>query len=354
MATLHILPDHPQNYIRIMDELNQHFQTDADCLEFMYLAREKEGSLICAKCSEKNFKRDYGSRFIICIKCNTRLWITSGTLFEKTKKLKAWFTGAWFIARGIQVSTPIFEEIANVAQSTAWQILNTYSMLLGEYIEERTEEVPSVLFMKMICKRSRETAKREHPKTEIFDQFKEEFESILGTISDDSKDSESSSEVTSLQEPVTEIEKSIINELSGKKYSFDYLCKKLKFSIAEISSTISMLEVKGLIKQVGPNIYKACVSRNQLTIEELVMEGLNSVRPGLLMVADNIISYIRSKFHGISRKYLQGYLMRAWMKFSKKKLAPEDLLNFCFHHKPISYFDIKRHVCPYNVFMVPV
>ena len=359
MATFNTIPDHPKNYESLLKEIDEIFSTEVECFEYFYKVRKESGTAICEKCSGTDFIRSYGSRFGKCTKCATKFWITSGTIFEKKKKIKAWITGIWLVANGLHISTPMLGILARISQSTAWQVLTTLSMVLPDCLEKGEKPAPSILFIRMICKRSRETARKHHPSQEIFDQFEDEYKNLFArttgpNIENSNKNENTNSEIDMSinEEALSEIETKIISILNDEPISFDRICQLSNATINEVSMSLSMLEIKGLIKHVEGNSYVECVKRSELTIGELVLQELEKIPSGLINCAEALADFIRSKHHGISRKYLQGYLARSWTRFNRLNLNPLGLLKICLSHKPIGHWKIREYVSPYTVIMM--
>lgn len=92
-----------------LPELENNFNTENDCLSYLYKLKWPEG-FICSRCGNKKaWKMNAG--LYKCTSCKDKHSITVGTIFEGTKKpLVLWFRAIWWIvsqkygasAKGIQ------------------------------------------------------------------------------------------------------------------------------------------------------------------------------------------------------------------------------------------------------------
>lgn len=87
-----MFPGFPKNRI----ELEEHFRTQDQCLEYLFKLRWPE-EFICPKCGHEKFWSTNRDRYI-CAKCRHQASVTAGTIFHRTRKpLTLWFRAIWYI-----------------------------------------------------------------------------------------------------------------------------------------------------------------------------------------------------------------------------------------------------------------
>jgi len=84
------------DYPKTLLELEKRFQTESDCLDYLFQIRWPSG-FICPYCGEKEVWVT-GRGLFMCKQCNKQISVTSGTIFHRSHKpLTLWFHAIWHI-----------------------------------------------------------------------------------------------------------------------------------------------------------------------------------------------------------------------------------------------------------------
>lgn len=328
------------------------FPTEEACWHFLIDRMRQLDLLRCHHCHCCDIEIDRELRNYLCPNCRSRSWLTSGTIFHRVRKLRAWLAAIWFFEHGAILSSNWFSTLAEIAQSSALHIFHSVFQVLDSSTNADTKDIislPSLLFQPIFTKRSIMTPRWGHPaeeeKLEREDREKtktneknqdattseNEREPFFtpqegnrpGTISD-------SNSSQSILEPVLTNEEMIVMELlKDAPMNFDELLENTRLDIPTLNLVITDLEMSGLLtslpggkikrleekgantNQQGPPIrpeYLSIASFKSNT-EEYLAGSIDGSLPGLLEVARlRFIMLIKSHFQGISRKYLALYL----------------------------------------------
>lgn len=126
--------DYPRNSLEFQDR----FHNDAACSE--YLAKLRWGNgFICPRCGHPEGWRTK-SGGMCCAKCDSKISVTSGTIFHHTRiPLRLWFLAAWKLAGFEQgtSATDLQKELGLTRYSTAWTIRQKVYRALNEVGRER-------------------------------------------------------------------------------------------------------------------------------------------------------------------------------------------------------------------------
>jgi hypothetical protein len=110
----------------------------------------------------------------------------------------------------------------------------------------------------------------------------------------------------------------------------------------ELSATLTLLELMGLIKRLPGEFYARQISHHTNT-------RADEKHPNASALVDGSIKFIRETFHGISRRYLQLYLAAYWCWGDRKRWTLGALLQHCLEVGEISSFEILSYVSPQMV-----
>lgn len=241
-------------------------------------------------------------------------------------------------------------------------------MVVQNRMQETGEIVPSAAFTPVFSKRSRETKAKEHPLSEQEEMEKQLIvEEAHGPVTDSAiagnaivgSDIDYENDICRLTEmevkPAASLEfygceMEVYDILSSEPTHMDTLCQKLRMPVSEISAALTMLELAGMAVRLAGDRYVRYITESA---------ELKTVRANITIsaeVADTVdaaISFIRDKFHGVSRKYLQNYLAAYWLELAKTKRQRSLLLEWCWHFGPICYEQILAYISPLQVKLPP-
>lgn len=143
-----------------MTELQNQFQTEEDCLNFLLELRWPGGCFNCDKCghNQGTFLKKRG--LIQCRKCRRQCSVTAGTIFHSTKAslIKIFKLFIEFVS-GHSQSASASARALDLSYDTVWRWLQKLRHLVGRGFELRNvEEVTDTLFSRLLFRRSLESA----------------------------------------------------------------------------------------------------------------------------------------------------------------------------------------------------
>lgn len=309
------------DYRALLSEFNRRFPTYVAIWRALCLKAVQTGLVQCRHCSDSSLIWRDGSRVLQCENCEGYTWITSGTIFHRMRKPRPWLLAIWLQERGVLISGARLARMARVAQSTAAVILKKLACVVGDYMYESASKADSISFRKSICKRSRETPARMHPRDEECEP-----------LADEMSNHPSQSPTVNLDTRET----TVVERLSRLPVSFDELLRRTGMSIQELSSILAILEIYNLINRLPGN--------NIVLATELPTRALNSKLSSNFLV--EFYWFIRDTHHGISRKYLQHYLASHWSYLSRNRWKRGVLLDSCWRAGPVFYRQLLEYVTP--------
>ncbi len=331
------------------------------------------GGLSCRYCKSRDVLREHGARTIKCLNCMTESWFTAGTFFHGIRLARPWVAAIWLIEHGVGVSASKFHKLLGIAYSSAWSILRKLAMVVQRQMGE--EFVSSVRFVALLCRRSRETPAREHPSAEekMEDKLCDEMRAgqIAGSIDSSSALSANDSfagvssgcpasqnksdtagqaepnrqEPSSLRE-LGDMEKQVYEILSPiEAVQFDSLCEYAGMPAGALSAALMMLELSDLVRSLPGDRYVRCSPDVEVASSE------DFVPDSILKAVAAIIDYVRLRFQGISRKYLQNYLALHWCQVDRMRWGPGMLFMECLKSRAIRLEEILSYVSPPLVYI---
>ncbi len=344
--------------------IDKQFPTEEACLEEIW--RRMHRGRKCDSCGSSVMKRDFGARFGRCNGCNKKIWITSGTIFERMRNVRAHLVPICLVERGIPFNARQLQRLVGIAYSSAWAIFQKVMNEVNQVMIEKGIPVSSFDFNQVICKRSKETEARKHPSTEqeeVISQLverdsKEAIDHIIEsrislflnprteaktsgetenkeTISITSKNNDDGSSMNFCSS-----EKLIYKLLSSQPVSIDRLAAATGFETKVVAAALTMLELAQLIK-CGPG---------DLFIRST--EAVLSPRPqdaNVISEINRAIDFIRRHFHGVSRKYLQNYLAAYWCAVDRSRWRKGALFKQCIRSRSRGRTELKLYVSPPTV-----
>jgi hypothetical protein len=200
----------------------------------------------------------------------------------------------------------------------------------------------------VFTKRSRETPARKLPLAEQ-EAIDEACDEMTSQRSGDLPRNEASMGVLEITpeavkeavEPIIEdpVEQAIYRSVSAKPIPYDAICEKTRLSAGEVSAALTFMELSGVVKRLPGDQYVRCPAVSAATAGEQALDKAQK------KVVDKIVEYIRSKFGGISRKYLQNYISIQWYQADGEG-AHGSLLDLCLKHRSVCHREIREYVSP--------
>lgn len=146
-------------------EFRRVFKSEQEFLKWLW---EREGSTCSCGSNEFVYSENLRSRY--CQRKH-RISVTAKTIFRncKTKALLALAMALWLAADGILVSASELSRLNNIEESSAWEILKKVGFLARSLMGSEAQ-APSEAFASVIARRSIETPRKQHPRTELLAQ----------------------------------------------------------------------------------------------------------------------------------------------------------------------------------------
>ena len=114
-----------ENFPRTITEFEEWFSTEESCRKYLWELRWPNG-FVCPQCShDKTWTTSRG--LYVCAKCGLQISVTSGTLFQGTRKpLHSWFRAIWYITNQKHgVSALGLQRVLDIkSYTTAWRWLH--------------------------------------------------------------------------------------------------------------------------------------------------------------------------------------------------------------------------------------
>lgn len=351
------ITDNETLLLSIVRIYKQCITSDEDAADLLYTFLAQQ-DLKCI-CGCKNRKRRKGARFFDCTRCGLRIYFTSGTIFEGVSRLAAWIGTVTLIGNGVAVSANRLSRIFGIAQSTALNMYKKILTVLTEELEATSLKAFTQMFNSIINKRSRESGSDQHPvvacgsSTNIngsvsYEHDRDEIDSenfmkdFMANFMADSEENNAAKEKRARQEAgILELdpdEANIFDLFGDEEKSVDTIIDDSGYPTGKVLSVLTVLEMYELIECTSADRYRRVYFKD---MEVKTKQSQNPfIASDLRERAQRIINHIHTYFHGVSRKYLQLYLV-AYCAFSdRKRCSARALLKRCLEHKPISDLEL--------------
>jgi len=339
-------------------EFKHLFPTEQACVE--QLRRRLKTRSRCSACFNRISRKTKGARFVKCQFCFRKQWLTAGTFFHRIRQLRPWFAAIFLFERGVSFNAFQFHNLVGIAYSTAFSILKKIAAAAHSAMQEdATVQLPSALFLDVFTKRSRETPARKRPlaEQEGIDQAMAGDDTVkqgeafsapgcnelpphannLTTVVLAQEAAVKEAIGPTIQDPM---ENAIYECLSLKPVPYDAICEKVCAPAGQVSAALTMLELSGLVNRLaGDQFVRSSTSATAAA-------GKQSLDGPQGKIVNELIKYIREKFGGISRKYLQYYISMHWCQINRKHWRRGSLLDLCLTTRSVSRTEIKEYVTP--------
>jgi DprA winged helix domain len=343
------------------------FATEEACLREL-LSKNGEDVFRCRYCCSKDVNEESGGRSIKCKKCRKRTWLTASTFFDHIRHPRAWLAAIWLREHGVSISAARFQRlVGGIAYSTASDIFKKLEFVIASEMENCNLKAPTAHFCEAICKRSLVTPARKHPFAEEA-EFEKRSDKGGGDHSGHSARTASSTSSRpsaacgvhsanpdSPPEPISAsgepagAEREIYDALSVEPLDFDTLLDRTGIAADEFLPAITMLELQGLAASVGGSRYVRLEK-----VREVSANADTSPLSGFeKSIIECCIEFVKRKFHGVSRKYLQFYLAEYWCYVDRNRWSLKSLLRTCQQFCYICSKEIRNYESPLVVKLCP-
>lgn len=285
------------------------------------------GDMSCRFCSTKEVDYTQGERFLTCLQCKRRNWITSDSLFHRMRSATPWLFTIWALLNGVQINSNELSRLIGLSQSSALHIIKKVGLFILEKIDSNTFTVDSIRLEKLVCKRSSETASKKHPRSDIIFPINQEFSEIVALD-------------LSLEE------KRLYDSLGKEPKTIDTICNDSGLSQTVILATITFLELKCLVKRAPGEKY------SRLQINEAILDSESEeriCREKSTEILTEVINIIRNCHHGVSQKYLQIYLGIDWFVRLRRSVRIGKFKEYRNKLWPVKFIDVNAYSSPSSI-----
>lgn len=280
-----------------------------------YVDKDNPIGFICGRCKSTSVKLSENHRILKCFTCKDKVSLTADTYFRGIKSPKAWNMIIEFLHMGIVMNSKEFSKLAEIEESSAWTIQLKIATTLSCLVDQESDKISSLSFKEAITKRSLKSTPDQLPSEELED-FAKSIEVELGPEVDDNCEPEETKKSPidfNTDVNLSDTEKQVLALLEKEPKSIDQLCEKSDLSVSVLSAALTILEINGLISNImnfrfylkeetpdRPQFKNKKNSAQTLPIEDADESYAISRCVG---------EFLKKKFYGISRKYLQLYLV---------------------------------------------
>lgn len=363
------------------------FPNDEDCLQEILERALKAGLLRCHKCGlVQSEAADLNGRFFRCPDCQSQVWITGQCVLRSVRNLSLWLGAIWMIERGITFNAFDLHRVATVAYSTAWNVFRKLSLVIERELPADSLMASSAVLAAFVCKRSRETPARFHPRAEEDNENLQRdtevnFADLTTSTSDYCQSDEQSSgpmDIASCSQFVSSASAdhaaTILKLLAEGPMHFDQLCELMQITAGQLSVALSILEIDGKIEAIGGARFRLLIhepdyNRRQLNCNRPGFHWIANYEANMLVNAltnsattaggfdgckdfdfqqflDKLILFLKHNFHGVSRKYLQMYLMSFWTRADRSYWSSGTLLEACLQFESLTRERLEQYISP--------
>lgn len=318
---------------RVLRELDAEFGSEEGYERAVLEDLAKRETIICKQCSFENKIRSKAERKQRCCKCKKQISLTAKTFYHKTHKFRPRVVIQTILEKGIVICPNQAAKLLSVSSDTTSRIYKQLAIVVSKRISKRAMNVPTLFCTSIVCRRSRETPRREHPVAEEIELQREQMKKLspLPTGFD-----------------LTEQQKQVLQLISHDPIAFEQLSNQSLQDAAELTSHLMYLELHGMVQSCPGNKFKLSSSHN--------LTGI-LIDPGQVARAESraqsFAYFIKDFFQGVSRKYLQIYASIHWVSVDRRSFPIGSLRKLCASHPHIPYEEILAFVTPLTVRLVP-
>lgn len=329
------------NYKEIEDCLrafNLAYPTEDDCMAALLECvrssqsgeqRKSPGSSVfsCKGCGREDVEKVKKGRAVKCSSCRKTAWLTAGTFFEKIRTARPYLACIWFLSHGISISSETFHLLIGVAQSTAWDIGRKVSLVLEKELMNIDSVVSATEFSPAIRKRSLDTPARQSPKMDL-------IETDTNADADSSPFFRDTSAPFATAPNVGDFESSLFSYLSEEPAHVDEIARLCEAPVHKVLSVMTILELEGLVQRLPGDRYVSTISRNRPA-------NFIELTPQVVSLIGVFIGFFDDVYIGISGRYLQSYLARAWVLALHQLWPVKRLISLISSSGPLKISQIK-------------
>ena len=318
----------------------------------------------CGNNSPQNFAR-IDLRILGCLHCSRKIRFMANTCFRYVKQLKAWLGAIYLKERRVLVTSYRLARLCNIASATAHNIVTTLGCHIHKELELRhcdaVHTAPLALFIKVLFKRSLISRSYKHPSEPPDEKNREapcdsktaqpkknrKIKTFTNLSSDFNDRPEKFTDKEFTDTDLSDTDKQVFDSIRQTPTSQDSLCATTGMTAAQVSSSLVMLEISGLIQMLPGNLFARCKRPPAPNFASEVKESAAAI-------AWRAFKTIGEIYGGVSRKYLQLYLAAFWCHQDGTRWPEGSLLKILLRGEPIQFQEILSYVSPLTVSLTPI
>lgn len=300
----------------------------------------------CRACGSENVCRSEDGRSLYC-RCGNTSWLTAQTFFHKVSDLRRYLIAIELREQNVVVSAKMFAELVDIPYASAWTVTHKLDIVTARTMGDSEVMVASSNLVSLYARRSRETPARTHPIAEQQEIDEEANGEFAESDVDDARDNCSAASEHAENGTQNEFECfkcELLEMLSTvEPVAADMLCAKTGRDIGQVYSALVMLMCEGKVVDKPGDVYLRLKGKASSKSEQPSESSLDAI--------EAFITFVKQRFQGIARKYVQLYAASFWC-FTKRWQA-NFLLRLCARSNTISRQDILNYVSPRDI-LLPV
>lgn len=339
-----------KNLLSVWNAFEKEFPTDDHCWQEIYSRLQRIG---CHQCGSERLSATRNCRTMRCNNCSSFVWITAGTFFNRIRKPRAWLAALYLLEEGISISAHRFHQLVDISATGAAQIFKKISLVISNLalIPKDYSEIESPGFAPVLVRRSKETDAWQHPS--IFERTS--IDSRM--ISQEMPFADCNAKSVFDTFLTTDSQLAIYHYLaessadSARSAHIDELCAHIGLTTGDASAAITFMEIEGILERLPGERFriKTATSIGPRLNNQNRGSGRNDANPH---TPSRFIEYTKAIFHGISRRYLQLYLILFWIRLDRKRWSKGKLRNICINSPFIHDEELNSFVSPFMVTIV--
>ncbi len=321
----------------LLQELDEEFGSEEGYMRAAFSDLAERDTLICNHCHQKNKISSSGERVIRCHRCKKEVWCTAKTFYHKARLFRPRIVIMRLSDEGITITANQATTLLGITNHTANLVYKQLGIVVASQTPDDAIEVSTSYCTAIMTRRTKETPARESPVSEEL-AIQRELETQAQRY------------VSNGESNLSEVEEKVLGLLSESPISFDLLFERSKLAVAELSSTLVLLELQGLLESRAGNKFARTFSAAHTEADSSKDYQMFSREKSLAM---SLVYFVKDYFQGIGRKYLQPYACLHWVAFDRQRWPKNSLRKLCASYPHISYQEILAYVTAPTIKIVP-
>ena len=294
------------------------------------------GFIVCQHCNHHQILEGELQRMYPCKICSKEIWLTAGSFFDHVRKFRPYLAAFYLLERGVILSACEVAKVLGVSKCTADRIYKKIAKLVSEKMQTHGIDVSTAELAPVVTRRTTETPARQPPLAEEI-----AVQNLLSM-----RELEVEEQDDSRYPGISNSEKSVLALLSETPIRFADICEKLSLNCGEASAAIMGLELRALTMRLPGERYVILDRPTRVTLKAINNKKQQNKGD---KIATRIIDFVKERFQGVGRKYLQLYAALYWIFIDRKSWGPGSIQQLCTQSRHIPYREILAFVTPPTV-----